>query len=47
MEEKERQKVVKIEEQWIDVGAKNKKETCQNCAIGDQFTMDVAFDNSY
>ncbi|HCU23162.1 MAG TPA: hydrolase [Candidatus Atribacteria bacterium] len=44
MEEKERQKVVKIEEQWIDVGAKNKEELTKIVQIGDPITMDVGFD---
>lgn len=44
LEEKERQKVVKIEEQWIDVGAKNKEELAKIVQIGDPITMDVTFD---
>jgi len=44
MEEKERQKVIKFEEQWIDVGAKNKEELTKIVQIGDPITMDVGFD---
>ncbi len=45
MEEKERQKVVKIEEQWIDLGANNKEELTKIVQIGDPITVDVGFDN--
>lgn len=43
MEEKDRQKVVKIEEQWIDIGARTKEEVLQLVNIGDPITFDVGF----
>ena len=44
IEEKERQKVVKIEEQWIDVGAKSKEELTKIIQIGDPITVEVGFE---
>ncbi len=43
MEEKDRQKVVKIEEQWIDIGASNKEEVTRIVQIGDPITIDVGY----
>lgn len=43
MEEKDRQKVVKIEEQWIDIGVKTKEEALKLVSIGDPITFDVGF----
>lgn len=43
IEEKDRQKVVKIEEQWIDIGAKSKEEALQIVSVGDPITFDVDF----
>ncbi|MEN3183670.1 MAG: M42 family metallopeptidase [Atribacterota bacterium] len=43
MEEKDRQKVVKIEEQWIDIGARTKEEALQLVSVGDPITFDVGF----
>ncbi len=39
MEEEERKKVAKIEDMWIDIGAKNKKETEKIVNIGDPITF--------
>lgn len=43
IEEKERQKVAKIEEQWIDIGAKDREEALKKVAVGDPITFDVGF----
>ncbi|MGC8778951.1 MAG: M20/M25/M40 family metallo-hydrolase, partial [Candidatus Caldatribacteriaceae bacterium] len=43
IEEKERQKVTKIEEQWIDIGAQSREEALKRVNIGDPVTFDVGF----
>jgi len=42
LEEKERQKVARIEEQWIDIGAKDGEEARSMVQIGDPITFDIA-----
>ena len=44
LEEKERQKVAKIEEQWIDIGAQSKEETLEKVTVGDPITFEVGFE---
>lgn len=39
MEEEEKKKVLKIEEMWIDIGVKNKKEAEEKVNIGDPITF--------
>ena len=39
LEEKEREKVAKIEEQWIDIGAQNKEDVLKQITIGDLITL--------
>ncbi|MGQ9473334.1 MAG: M42 family metallopeptidase [Candidatus Caldatribacteriaceae bacterium] len=43
IEEKERQKVAKIEEQWIDIGVKDREEALKKINVGDPITFDVTF----
>jgi len=43
LEEKDRQKVVKIEEQWIDVGAMTREEVLGKINVGDPITFAVDF----
>lgn len=43
IEEKERQKVAKIEEQWIDIGAVDREEALKKVNVGDPITFDVGF----
>ncbi|NSW76988.1 MAG: M42 family metallopeptidase, partial [Candidatus Atribacteria bacterium] len=43
IEEKERQKVAKIEEQWIDIGATSREEALKKVNVGDPITFDVGF----
>lgn len=45
LEEKEREKVAKIEEQWIDIGAQNKEDALKQITIGDPITFDVGFEH--
>jgi len=42
LEEKERQKVARIEEQWIDVGAKDGEEAKSLVQVGDPVTFDIS-----
>ena len=43
-EASERNKVPKIKDIWIDIGAKNKKDAERAVAIGDYITVDAGFD---
>lgn len=43
IEEKERQKVARIEEQWIDIGAASREEALKKVNVGDPITFDVGF----
>ncbi|MEN3185418.1 MAG: M42 family metallopeptidase [Atribacterota bacterium] len=43
IEEKERQKVAKIEEQWVDIGAVSREEALKRVHVGDPITFDVGF----
>lgn len=43
IEEKERQKVAKIEEQWIDIGATSREKALKKVSVGDPITFDVGF----
>ncbi len=45
MEEKDRLKVSKIREQWIDIGGKNREEVLSMVRIGDPITIDTGFDS--
>ena len=44
LEEEEKKKISKIEELWIDIGAKNEEETKSKVDIGDVAVVDVGFD---
>ncbi len=41
LEEKDRQKVAKIEEQWVDIGAQSKEEALKQVTVGDPITFDA------
>jgi endoglucanase len=44
LEEKDRQKVAKIEEQWVDIGAQSKEEALKQVTVGDPITFDAGFE---
>ncbi len=44
MEKEEREKILKIEDMWIDIGVKNKKEAEKIINIGDPVTLAEGFD---
>jgi len=44
MEEEEKKKVVKIYEQWIDIGTKDKKEVEELVSIGDPITFSIGLE---
>uniref|UniRef100_A0A7C4UH28 M42 family peptidase n=1 Tax=candidate division WOR-3 bacterium TaxID=2052148 RepID=A0A7C4UH28_UNCW3 len=44
LEEEEKNKVAKLENMWIDIGAKNKKEAEEIVSIGDVATIDCYFE---
>jgi len=41
LETEERTKVPKLKEQWIDIGARNKKDAAKRVSVGDPVTFDV------
>lgn len=43
MTKEEREKVVKMHEQWIDIGAKDRKDAESSIALGDYVTIDHGF----
>ncbi len=45
IEEKERLKVSRIREQWIDIGGKDREEVLSTVRIGDPITFDTGFDS--
>jgi putative aminopeptidase FrvX len=44
LEPEERGKAIKLQEMWIDIGAKNRKEAAKHVEIGDYVTIDVGLE---